>query len=1003
MKTFHNLQLVPSAEPYVGLLAGRNKSKGITCLLKTVSVLVLFFGIMNGVNGAGITITGTTSWSAITTGTGPGGTPGPADDITITPNSSATILTIDFGGTNTGTTPHCKSITVNGGNNAGKTATVTFSGTGSLYVYGALTLGNSGTGACAMTMTSTATLFAHSFAQGATTSTWTINTGTIDFTGTSFTLPAGAAAFNTLNIDSNIVTLAAASTTGALKVGTGATLAGSTFTLDISGNLIVNGTLSGSGIITLSGASATIDGSGSITNTNTVSISANHTINSAANLNISSIIAIANSIIVSNNGIIISTNTSGITGGNSSSTWNNTGSTSSLSVLGTFLTVGAFTGITGNTVIYTASYNNYIVKPATYSNLTIASSGTTSQTLASATTVNGTLSLTSSTFATGTNLTMGTGATIAETGGTVTGTLSGTYSINFSGTNHVSSAATFGSNVQNVTVNMTAGNTLTLGVGFTCTGNLLISSGTLDDGNGSFTMNVGGNFTNNAAFTSHAGSTVVLNGSGAQTIGGTSTIAFANLTINNTTAAVATTTNISATGTITVNANATLNPGSTNTVGGTLVDNGTIKVTKSGNLSTQYTGTLTLTGGTVVMAGSAAQQIGALTFKNLTISNANDVVLSGAPTINGVLTLSAGNGNVLLGSNKLTIANTGSITGSSATSFIKTNGTGPLEMTTSGNTFFPVGDPYNPIFINPTTNAVFDVVVSTGISDQAGAAITTHGVGVQWAVTLISGATQNITLTPQWSASDELSLFLRSSSYVTYRTTNNTGIWNQTAAAAAAAGPGPYTQTSGIISMANGTTYYTSVGDINASALPVTLMSFTAKLESGRVDLKWATASESNNAFFEIQRSSDGKNWTSMAKVAGHVNSRSINTYSASDNSPLAGMSYYRLSQTDLNDAVETFPMISINNIVSTLDFNVTSANPTIFRSGFTLNYTVPFNGNVRVVIINMSGNIMKDITKFADSGKNALEINNTDAWRNGIYYVQVYYNNSVKVIKVTK
>jgi len=66
----------------------------------------------------------------------------------------------------------------------------------------------------------------------------------------------------------------------------------------------VNGTLSGTGVITLSGAGATIDGTGSITNTATLTISAAHTILSTANLSFAGTIAVSGAITVTNNATV---------------------------------------------------------------------------------------------------------------------------------------------------------------------------------------------------------------------------------------------------------------------------------------------------------------------------------------------------------------------------------------------------------------------------------------------------------------------------------------------------------------------------------------------------------------------------------------------------------------------------------------------------------------------------------------------------------------------------
>jgi endonuclease I len=84
-----------------------------------------------------------------------------------------------------------------------------------------------------------------------------------------------------------------------------------------------------------------------------------------------------------------------------------------------------------------------------------------------------------------------------------------------------------------------------------------------------------------------------------------------------------------------------------------------------------------------------------------------------------------------------------------------------------------------------------------------------------------------------------------------------------------------------------------------AYTLPIELVLFEAQLKNGRVELKWITASETNNDYFSIERSKDGLDWDVILTMSGAGNSSSMTTYTSLDSSPLNGLSYYRLKQTD--------------------------------------------------------------------------------------------------------
>ncbi len=83
---------------------------------------------------------------------------------------------------------------------------------------------------------------------------------------------------------------------------------------------------------------------------------------------------------------------------------------------------------------------------------------------------------------------------------------------------------------------------------------------------------------------------------------------------------------------------------------------------------------------------------------------------------------------------------------------------------------------------------------------------------------------------------------------------------------------------------------------------PVTLIDFTAVyVKPKTVALTWSTASEINNQYFTVQRSTDGINFTDILVVAGAGTSNRINVYEEFDNNAPAGISYYRLKQTDFD------------------------------------------------------------------------------------------------------
>ena len=88
---------------------------------------------------------------------------------------------------------------------------------------------------------------------------------------------------------------------------------------------------------------------------------------------------------------------------------------------------------------------------------------------------------------------------------------------------------------------------------------------------------------------------------------------------------------------------------------------------------------------------------------------------------------------------------------------------------------------------------------------------------------------------------------------------------------------------------------------ISCSALPIELLNFNAIINNDKVDLKWVTASETNNDYFTIEKSKDGMVFEKVMDVDGAGQSSVSIDYFDVDYTPYNGISYYRLKQTDYN------------------------------------------------------------------------------------------------------
>ncbi|MDG2331451.1 MAG: T9SS type A sorting domain-containing protein [Flavobacteriales bacterium] len=87
--------------------------------------------------------------------------------------------------------------------------------------------------------------------------------------------------------------------------------------------------------------------------------------------------------------------------------------------------------------------------------------------------------------------------------------------------------------------------------------------------------------------------------------------------------------------------------------------------------------------------------------------------------------------------------------------------------------------------------------------------------------------------------------------------------------------------------------------------LPVELVSFKAEVKTENVLLSWTSATETNNAFYWIERSQNGSDFKELAVVTGSGTTQSSSDYQFTDFNPISPESFYRLKQTDFDGAFQ--------------------------------------------------------------------------------------------------
>jgi len=187
--------------------------------------------------------------------------------------------------------------------------------------------------------------------------------------------------------------------------------------------------------------------------------------------------------------------------------------------------------------------------------------------------------------------------------------------------------------------------------------------------------------------------------------------------------------------------------------------------------------------------------------------------------------------------------------------------------------------------------------------------------------------------------------------------------------------------------------YKNILSTVVVTVTPVKLSSFDIAQSNGKVNMAWTTASEINVAYFSVQRSLDGVNFTAVGKVNATGNSASLHTYDYTDDATnLSGAIYYRLNTVD-KDGSNSYSKV-MSTQLSIINSKL-SIYPNPLRAGqdLKLNYTSIKTGTVSVQLVSMSGKRVINTNLAVNEGSNTLSVA-VGHLAAGIYYLNVVSEN---------
>ncbi len=199
-------------------------------------------------------------------------------------------------------------------------------------------------------------------------------------------------------------------------------------------------------------------------------------------------------------------------------------------------------------------------------------------------------------------------------------------------------------------------------------------------------------------------------------------------------------------------------------------------------------------------------------------------------------------------------------------------------------------------------------------------------------------------------------------------------------------------------------------GDLTGrySVLPVTYQIFNAVLNNSAVNLNWSTSMEVSNDHFEVERSFDEVNFSTIAFVLGaQAESKGANQYSFTDkDSRIANHNiiYYRLKQVDV-DGNFTYSVVKTVRVSKMSDQKISvQVMPNPYLDKLNVNFTSDNGGKAEIRMISISGTVVKKTESTINKGSNNIQLQDLSSQLPGMYIVNIMVNGqsigSQKIIK---
>lgn len=198
----------------------------------------------------------------------------------------------------------------------------------------------------------------------------------------------------------------------------------------------------------------------------------------------------------------------------------------------------------------------------------------------------------------------------------------------------------------------------------------------------------------------------------------------------------------------------------------------------------------------------------------------------------------------------------------------------------------------------------------------------------------------------------------------------------------------------------------TSIGDLAGCFFPTGVLAtnkfvLQAKYTNKSTSLSWEVDNNSVAAYYEVQRSNDGNDFTTIGRVEASATTGAAK-YTYTDRDPGFGKNkFYRVRQIT-RGAIRYYSNVE-NVLVDAKAVLVGAITPNPVINDFSMNVMLSSNNTISVKVVDQGGKVVYNNKYVGNKGENKIVVSNMNRVKAGVYVVEMSVDNEIVREKIIK